>query len=237
VANDFGAKNLYRNQGRRNGTVTFQDVAAEAGVLDYGAGMSAAFVDYDNDGLLDIYTGNMWSASGLRVTASPAFLPDAPPEVRALYRRHARGNSLFRNLGDGQFEDKTLDARAAMGRWAWSSDALDFDCDGWEDLYIVNGMLTRDDGQDDLEGFFWRQVVNRSPLTRVKGTQYDDAWRAINQLLIHGRSPAASGTCSCGTTPTAASTTSRLLSDSILIRTADPSPRSISTAMATRIWP
>jgi Flp pilus assembly protein TadD/peroxiredoxin len=185
VANDFGAKNLYRNQGRRNGTVTFQDVAAEAGVLDYGAGMSAAFVDYDNDGLLDIYTGNMWSASGLRVTASPAFLPDAPPDVRALYRRHARGNSLFRNLGNGRFEDKTLDARAGMGRWAWSSDALDFDCDGWEDLYIVNGMLTREVGQDDLEGFFWRQVVARSPLTRVKGTQYDDAWRAINQLLIH----------------------------------------------------
>jgi hypothetical protein len=175
VANDFGAKNLCRNQGRRNGTVTFKDVAADAGVLDYGAGMSAAFVDYDNDGLIDIYTGNMWSASGLRVTASPAFLPEAPAEVRALYRRHARGNSLFRNLGNGRFEDKTLDASVAMGRWAWSSDGLDFDSDGWEDLYVVNGMLTRDDGRDDLEGFFWRQVVARSPLTRVKGTQYDDA--------------------------------------------------------------
>ena len=31
-----------------------------------------------------------------------------------------------------------------MGRWAWSSDTLDFDSDGWEDLYVVNGMLTRD---------------------------------------------------------------------------------------------
>ena len=39
---------------------------------------------------------------------------------------------------------------------------------------------------DDLEGFFWRQVVAHSPLTRVPGTPYDDAWRAINQLLIHG---------------------------------------------------
>ena len=68
VANDFGTKNLYRNRGRQDGTVTFEDVAAAAGVLDHGAGMSAAFVDYDNDGLLDIYTGNMWSASGLRVT-------------------------------------------------------------------------------------------------------------------------------------------------------------------------
>ena len=224
VANDFGTKNLYRNRGLRDGRVTFEDVTADAGVLDHGAGMSAAFLDYDNDGLLDIYTGNMWSDAGLRVTSAPDFMPDAPADVRALYRRHVRGNSLFRNRGDGHFEDKTLAARAEMGRWAWSSDALDFDNDGWEDLYVVNGMLTREapaarasanararasgggapralseDAQNspapnaerrtpashDLEGFFWRQVVARSPLTRVKNTPYDDAWRAINQLLIH----------------------------------------------------
>jgi Tfp pilus assembly protein PilF/peroxiredoxin len=185
VANDFGTKNLYRNRGRQNGRVTFEDVAAAAGVLDHAAGMSAAFVDYDNDGLLDIYTGNMWTDVGLRVTASPAFLPDAPPDVRALYRHHARGNSLFRNRGDGRFEDKTIEAGAEMGRWAWCSDALDFDSDGWEDLYVANGMLTREPDAPDLEGFFWRQVVARSPLTRLPGTPYDDAWRAMNQLLIH----------------------------------------------------
>ena len=151
--------------------------------------MSATFLDYDNDGLLDIYTGNMWSAPGLRVTSAPGFMPDATPDVRALYRRHVRGNTLLRNLGNGRFEDATLEAHAEMGRWAWSSDALDFDSDGWDDLYIVNGMLTRKPdaaGGGDLEGFFWRQIVARSPLTRVPGTPYDDAWRAINQLLIHG---------------------------------------------------
>jgi Flp pilus assembly protein TadD/peroxiredoxin len=166
--------------------VTFEDVAAEAGVLDYGAGMSATFFDYDNDGLLDIYTGNMWSPRGLRVTSSPAFMPEAPPDVRQAYQRHARGNALFRNRGDGRFEDTTVAAGAAVGRWAWSSDALDADSDGWEDLYVTNGMLTRDEGRDDLDSFFWRQVVARSPLTRVKGTAYDDAWRAINQWLIRG---------------------------------------------------
>ena len=188
VANDFGTKNLYRNLGRREGKVTFEDAAAAAGVLDYGAGMSAAFFDYDNDGRLDIYTGNMWSAPGLRVTAAPSFMPDETPEVRELYRRHARGNSLFRNLGGGRFEDRTLAAHAEMGRWAWASDALDFDNDGWEDLYVVNGMITREREASggDLEGFFWRQVVAHSPRTRMPGTAYDDGWRAINQLLIHG---------------------------------------------------
>jgi Tfp pilus assembly protein PilF/peroxiredoxin len=185
VANDFGRKNLYHNRGLRDGKVTFEDVAASAGVEDHGAGMSAAFLDYDNDGHLDIYTGNMWSPSGQRVTSSAAFMPEAPPEVREHYRRHARGNALFRNRGDGSFEDVTLRSRTEMGRWAWSSDALDFDSDGWEDLYVANGMLTRASGPEDLDGFFWRQVVARSPLTRVTGTPYDDAWRAMNEALIH----------------------------------------------------
>ena len=188
VANDFGTKNLYRNLGLHDGKVTFEDVAAAAGTLDHGAGMSAAFLDYDNDGRLDIYTGNMWTAPGRRLTSSPTFMPDATPEARALYRRHTRGNTLLRNDGNGRFEDRTVQARAEMGRWAWSSDALDFDSDGWDDLYIANGMLTRRDAAPgaDLEGFFWRQVVARSPLTRVPGTPYDEAWRAINQLLVHG---------------------------------------------------
>lgn len=187
VANDFGTKNLYRNLGRQaSGGVRFEDVAASAGALDHGAGMSAAFVDYDNDGRLDLYAGNMWSAAGQRVTASPAFMPEASETVRAHYRHHAGGNTLLRNRGDGTFDDVSAAAGVTMGRWAWASDAIDVDGDGWQDLYVANGMLSRDDGRPDLDGYFWRQVVARSPLTRVTGTPYDDAWRAINQLLVHG---------------------------------------------------
>jgi Tfp pilus assembly protein PilF/peroxiredoxin len=186
VANDFGRKNLYHNLGRVDGRVRFKDVAREAGVEDYGAGMSAAFVDYDNDGRLDIYTGNMWTSAGQRVTAAAGFKPDASPEIREIYRRHTRGNGLFRNRGDGTFEDVTLKARAEFGRWAWSSDGFDFDNDGWEDLYVANGMFTRDDDEPsiDVDSFFWRQVVAQSPLTRTPGTSYDDGWRATNRLLV-----------------------------------------------------
>ena len=186
VANDFGTKNLYRNLGAQGGAVRFEDVAARAGVLDHGAGMSAAFLDYDNDGRLDLYAGNMWSAAGQRVTGSAAFMPDASPEVRALYRHHARGNSLFRNRGDGTFDDTSTEAGVTMGRWAWASDTFDFDSDGWQDLYVANGMLSREGDRTDLDSYFWRQVVARSPLTRMKGTPYDEAWRAMNQLLVHG---------------------------------------------------
>ncbi|PYQ19623.1 MAG: hypothetical protein DMF79_12175, partial [Acidobacteria bacterium] len=99
---------------------------------------------------------------------------------------HVRGNSLFRNRGDGTFEDVTLKARAEFGRWAWSSDAFDFDGDGWEDLYVVNGMFTRDRDEPavDVDSFFWRQVVANSPLVRKPGTLYDDGWRATNRLLV-----------------------------------------------------
>jgi Tfp pilus assembly protein PilF/peroxiredoxin len=183
VANDFGRKNLYHNEGMKNGKVTFKDVAGIAGVEDYGAGMSATWVDYDNDGHFDLYFGNMWSAAGQRIMYSPSLLPDAPAAMREIYRRHVRGNSLFRNRGDGTFEDVTLKAGAEFGRWAWSSDAFDFDNDGWEDLYIVNGMFTRPAHDDDLDSFFWRQVVAKSPLTKITGTPYEDAWRAINRLL------------------------------------------------------
>ena len=181
----------------------------------------------------------MWSAPGQRITSAPTFMPDAAPEVRALYRRHVRGNSLFRNLGNGRFEDRTLEAHAEMGRWAWSSDALDFDSDGWDDLYVVNGMLTRKTPAaraSDLEAFFWRQVVARSPLTRVPGTPYDDAWRAINQLLDSrlDRQPPAQRV-------PPQRRTRRLRRDlrdasaSTSIRTADRSRCSTSTARAIRI--
>jgi tetratricopeptide (TPR) repeat protein len=184
VTNDFGRKNLYHNLGRRDGKVTFEDVSRKAGIEDYAAGMSVFWFDYDGDGRLDIYGGQMWSDSGLRVTASPYFMPEASPEVHALYRHHARGNSLFRNRGDGTFEDVTLAARANMGRWTWSSGAVDFDSDGWDDVYCVNGMVTREESKEDLDWMFWGGIVARSPLTQATGTPYDAAWKAMNRLMV-----------------------------------------------------
>ena len=177
VVNDFGRKNLYRN----NGNGTFTDVAAGAAAEDVGAGMSISWLDYDNDGAEDLYVGNMWTAAGKRVSMQENFKRASSKQVRALYQKHAMGNSLLRNRG-GAFEDTTASAGVGMGRWAWSSDAFDFDHDGFPDLYIANGMVSGASRQD-LNSFFWRQVVAVSPDEAGASHEYEQGWNAINELI------------------------------------------------------
>jgi tetratricopeptide (TPR) repeat protein len=178
VANDFGRSNLYRN----NGDGTFSAVSTEARVEDPGAGMSACWLDFDGDGNQDIYVANMWSAAGMRVSEQKNFHGKDPENIRALYRQHARGNSLYRNRGDGHFDNVSRQAGVEMGRWAWSSDAWDFDHDGWGDLYVANGYISGPDTRD-LSSFFWRQVVGHSPQTATPSPNYEQGWNAINELI------------------------------------------------------
>src|SRR5450755_602650 len=181
VVNDFGRKNLYRN----NGDGTFTDLAAQARVEDVGAGMSLTWLDYNGDGSDDLYVANMWTAPGERVSTQDIFKKDSSREIRGFYRKHAMGNSLFlnRSLDRGaKFDDATNSANVGMGRWSWSSDAFDFDHDGFPDLYIANGMVSGVSRQD-LNSFFWRQVVARSPDEPRASQQYEQGWNAINELI------------------------------------------------------
>jgi Tfp pilus assembly protein PilF/peroxiredoxin len=208
VVNDFGRKNLYRN----NGNGTFTDVAAQMGVEAIGAGMSVCWRDFDNDGSEDLYVANMWTAAGERISSQPVFKNDSPEEIRKLYRKHAMGNSLFRNRA-GKFSDATESSGVGIGRWSWSSDAFDFDHDGFADLYITNGMVSslrssaahepftdssiispdnnppatnpQPSGfqNNDLNSFFWRQVVARSPDDARASKDYEQGWNAINELI------------------------------------------------------
>ena len=178
VVNDFGRNNLYRN----NGNGTFTAISAEAGVDDVGAGMSACWLDYDNDGHQDIYAAGMWVAAGMRIWGQSHFHGKEPEKTRQLYRRHMLGNSLYRNLGNGKFQNVAQRAGAEMGRWSWSSDSWDFDQDGFPDLYVADGYITGLD-ERDVSSFFWRQVVSKSPETAVPSESYERGWNAINELV------------------------------------------------------
>ncbi len=174
VANDFGRKNLYKNEGGK-----FRDVAAEAGVEDPGDGMSAAWFDYDGDGRPDLYVSNMWSDAGQRIVSQGHL---QPVEV---WRRHAKGNSLYRNRGDGTFEETGAIEGVEMGRWAWSADGIDFDNDGTPEIFVTTGMLTNA-SETDLESFFWRKVAAVSPASEQAGPSYESGWNALSQA-VHER--------------------------------------------------
>ncbi len=134
VANDFGEKALYVNRGDR-----FVDEAKERGVLDPGNGMGVSFGDFNNDGLLDIHASNMSSTAGNRILSR--LFPNQSAKDNVL-KKLAAGNNLFENTGGGKFRDVTSEVGGFSGGWAWGGGFIDFDNDGWEDIFTPNGFIS-----------------------------------------------------------------------------------------------
>ena len=176
VVNDFGRSTLYHNEG--NGT--FTDVTTKAGALAYGAGMSASFADYDNDGRLDLYTADIrsehgWFAEsptvwrymanswrqGVWSTDMPLYFQifrQSGTRFVQVFQEMAAGNHLLRNRGDGTFADVSWKAGANPIGWFWGSDFGDFDNDGFLDLYSADGWVYNDK-KTEIELSFLNNVV------------------------------------------------------------------------------
>ncbi len=139
VANDFaGGSRLYWNQ-LVQGEERFIEAAPEQGALDMGCGMGVSFGDYDNDGDLDLHVTNMSSIAGNRIL--DRLFPDESADGIFL-KKTAAGNSLYENLGNGKFRDRSAEAGPFVAGWAWGGGFIDFDNDGYEDLYTPNGFLS-----------------------------------------------------------------------------------------------
>ena len=136
----YGHNHLFHNQGDG----TFRDVSAESGTAGSGKewGTGCAFVDYDRDGRLDLVVadyvhfdlsatpapgaeaGCMWK--GTPVMCGPRGLPSAP-------------NILFHNEGNGRFKDVSASSgiQKTLAHYCFSVTTLDYDEDGWPDIYVA----------------------------------------------------------------------------------------------------
>ena len=185
VANDFGRNHLYRNE-RADGAARFRDVAAELWALEPAAGMGVTWGDVDGDGWVDLYLTNMHCAAGMRLTARPDFRPGSSAEIVQAYRHHARGNTLLRNRAGHALVDVSEASGTALGRWGWGAIFLDLDDDGALDLFAPNGFVTGE-RDEDLDGFFWRQVVLQSPdAAGAPDAGYQLGWKAVRRLVRQG---------------------------------------------------
>lgn len=167
VSNDFSVPDrLYQN----NGDGTFTDVLETVLPLTPYYSMGADLGDINNDGLIDLFVGDMAPTThesdqrGMAISRSRE-LANRPPEVAPQRMR----NALYLNT----HYDRMLEAAWMMGiarsDWTWSIRFEDFDNDGWLDIHVTNGMIREYHNADILNGIMGaisrqaqRAVIKRS---------------------------------------------------------------------------
>ena len=192
VSVGYGKTVLLKNLLRETGRPGFEDVSESAGIASHSVSSAATFLDYDKDGLLDIFVANAYMTH-LRDydpprPFNPFRLPPAeyPGDRRMLHFIHNSWdnadngglNALYRNLGDGRFQKMDV---AALGmpetHVSFAVAAGDLDQDGWDDLYVAN-----DFGPDDLylndHGRGFRRVAGR-----VTGEIGRDSYKGMNVAM------------------------------------------------------
>ncbi len=135
-----------------NGDGTFQDITQQAGVGYWGYANGVIAFDYDRDGLLDLFIANYFAEKvDDPITGQPVrnnlWAPASTRIMHTTFTHATNGgaNVLYKNRGDGTFEEVTQ--QAGLGHTGWSLDAGtgDLNNDGWPDLYVAN-----DFGADEL---------------------------------------------------------------------------------------
>jgi hypothetical protein len=130
VAN-LGRDALYRNRGDG----TFADVTASAGIEESEWTTAAAFLDHDRDGDLDLYAVHYLVNDPSRVCVPSQ---KEKREYCGPSRYQSVADRLFRNRGDGAFEDVSRQAGIVEARAGLGIACADFSGDGWVDIFVAN---------------------------------------------------------------------------------------------------
>lgn len=182
IVSDFSGAELYWNDGQGR----FVNATATTLAEPYGFGMAHSFTDFNLDGRLDFLMIGMTSPTVDRLE-SMGLRREGLAGNPSMRSRMTYGNRLFLSRADGRFEQNALSRSIARSGWAWGCGAADFDNDGFPDVFIANGMESRESVRD-YEPEYWLHdafVANsaRSPkahayfqakfaATRAKGHSY-----------------------------------------------------------------
>jgi hypothetical protein len=171
---------LYRNRGDG----TFEDVTVPAGLArldpDYGTlwSVGAAFLDYDDDGWLDLFVSNycVWNPATEPICNRPEAPDYCHPDGYA-----GLPNSLYRNNHDGTFADVSVvtGIRAHVGK-GMGVGVADFDDDGWPDIFVSN---------DNWPAFLFRnqQGVRFEEIGLRAGVAYTERGKQISGMGADAR--------------------------------------------------
>jgi hypothetical protein len=186
----YGRNVLYRN----GGGVRFQDVTSSARLVatDVRWGSGCSFVDYDRDGRLDLFVANylrfdldaapepgrgancLWK--GVPVNCGPKGLPTDT-------------NLLFRNRGDGTFEDVSVPSGIARvtGRYSMTAIAADLTTDGWTDIYVASDSTAAILYRNNRDGTFTDVAVESGAAYNEQGNAQAGMGLAIGDVNTDGR--------------------------------------------------
>lgn len=166
---NYGANRLLR----ATGDCRFVDRTAAAGVANDGWSSAASFFDYDRDGDLDLFAGNyvdFTPANRKRCLQPGGGLDYCGPESHA-----ALPSKLYRNRGDGTFDNVTLAAGLARAQGkTLGSTAADFDGDGWIDLFVANDSTENHLWRNRRDGTFEEQAQLRGCALNATGLRTGD---------------------------------------------------------------
>jgi hypothetical protein len=186
----FGRNVLYRNGGGRR----FADTTSRAGLRAEGTrwGSGCTFVDYDRDGDLDLFVANylrfdlerapepgtgancLWK--GVPVNCGPKGLPTDT-------------NLLYRNRGDGTFEDVSDASGIARvtGRYSMTAAAADLNGDGWIDVYVASDSTAAIFYRNNRDGTFTDVAIESGAAYNEQGSPQAGMGLALGDVDGDGR--------------------------------------------------